>query len=323
MNSKSLAIIAVVAVVVAGVTYCTYILDSDEDLELRDYLVVGDWVEYSFGNNDYTDRYTVIDIERIDRYVVNMSDLYTVTVSYAFLFTILDPDDDGIEYLGTETANTFMGKINCEVYSKYSYGTSYKYYVDPETKLVLITEGVGDDGRTFTSRLTGTSVFNPVNMDYTDITLSEPTAGSAYGYENNYEYVSGDSFYSGGYDASMEVTSVNYDGTLNIVREDEPITVEDFMSGLVMSDEDYDAWTLVGTKVVSTQWGLMECNEYTRSSYDAAVNDAKWGMLTDPETGLILRIWMEDHNLEYEGIVWDDYFESSTLLNCNLVQVIE
>lgn len=36
MNPKSVAIIVVVAIVVAGVSYGTYLMDSDEKLELRD-----------------------------------------------------------------------------------------------------------------------------------------------------------------------------------------------------------------------------------------------------------------------------------------------
>ena len=67
MNPKSVAIIVVVAIVVAGVSYGTYLMDSDEKLELRDYLVEGDWAEYYYENLDQTERFTVQSVINISQ----------------------------------------------------------------------------------------------------------------------------------------------------------------------------------------------------------------------------------------------------------------
>ena len=116
MNPKSVAIIVVVAIAVAGISYGTYLMDSDDKLEMRDYLVVGDWVEYDHLDSGYVDRYTVQSVQAVNYYEMNVSDEYTVSVSYGFLFTIVDPSDENVEYLRSETVDTFLGNIECDVY---------------------------------------------------------------------------------------------------------------------------------------------------------------------------------------------------------------
>lgn len=322
MNSKSLTIIAIVAIVVAGVTYGTYILDSDDDLELRDYLVEGDWIEYYYANSDFTQRCTVVDVKSIDMYAVNFSDQYTIEVAYAYLLTVVDVNDESIEYIGTEKIDTFLGNIDCEIYLKNEMNGLYKYYVEPETKLLLISKGIDLDGDPFSMEITGTSVFDPVDLEFSKISLTQPGKGSSFGYETNFTYRSGYDFFYESSEISTEVTSINDDGTLNIVGKDEPVTVEEMMSELTFDTEDYDSWTLMGTKVVSTQWGLMKCNEYCGSSSSDDDSSRKSGMLVDSDTGLIIKVWVEDSEVLFDGLVWDHYYESSTLQYCNLIQIV-
>ena len=56
--------------------------------------------------------------------------------------------------------------------------------------------------------------------------------------DDEYYYISGDLFQYEGTDISVTVDSVNDDGTLNLVGQETPVTVEEFMSGLMMTDEE-------------------------------------------------------------------------------------
>ena len=324
MNPKSVAIIVVVAVVVAGISFGTFLMDSDDELELRDYLVVGDWVEYYNEGMDYTEMYTVEDVEAINSYYVNVSDEYSITTSYQYLFTTIDPDDDNVEYQGSETVNTFLGKTECDVYTKVNTFYEYVYFVEPNTNLVLITEGTNSEGHTFRTMITGTSVFDPVDLEFTEIAIAQPGAGSTFTHEVEYDYVSGDSFYYSSWGITVTVDSVNEDGTLNITDSEEPITVEQFMSKLRMTDEEIAASTLMGTKVVSTQWGIMECYVYVMPYQDPDSTDVgDRTFIVEPDTGIVLTTWIEMHDVEYMGQVWEDYRFESVLIDCNIVLVAD
>ena len=147
MNPKSVAIIAVVAVVVAVISFGTFLMDSGDDLELREYLVEGDWVEYYDEGEDSTTRYTVLSVEEIDSYKFNISDEMTITAPYSYIFTVVGPDDGDVEYLRSETVDTFLGETDCDVYGLVSYGSQVIYYVEPATGLALVTELKGSGRR--------------------------------------------------------------------------------------------------------------------------------------------------------------------------------
>ena len=324
MNPKSVAIIAVVAVVVAVISFGTFLMDSDDDLELRDYLVEGDWIEYYDESSDSATRYTIVGVESIDSYVVNVSDLYTLTAPYAYILMVVDPDDGEVEYLRSEKVDTFLGEIDCDVYGMEVMGSQFTYYVEPSTGLAIITEAVYVDGDTSRVVMTGTSVLDAVDQEFADIALGQPVAGSTFTHESMVDYTSGDNFITETYDITVTVESVNEDGTLNITDSEDPATAEEFIAGLLMTDDEISASTLVGTKVVSTQWGLMECDVYVMphmSPEGVSMGDRTF--IVESSTGIVLTTWVEMHDVEFDGEVWEDYHSEFTLTDCSFILVAD
>ena len=322
MNPKSVAIIVVVAIAVAGISYGTYLMDSDDKLEMRDYLVVGDWVEYDHLDSGYVDRYTVQSVQAVNYYEMNVSDEYTVSVSYGFLFTIVDPSDENVEYLRSETVDTFLGNIECDVYLTTDYWSVLVYYVEPDTNLVLIVDSTDYDGDTYRTVMTGTSVFDPLDPEFVKIGLAPPEVGSTYTYEHLYDYTSDEGFISGSWTTTMTVDSVNEDGTLNLIDGEEPVTVEQFVSGLMMTEEDIVASTLVESKAISTQWGVMMCDVYVMPYQDPESGDiGERTFIVDPDTGIVIDSWIEMHDVEYNGDVWEDCELEDRLIDCDLILV--
>ena len=324
MNPKSVAIIAVVAVVVAVISFGTFLMDSGDDPELRDYLVEGDWVEYYDEGEDSTMRYTVLSVEGIDSYMYSISDEMTITAPYSYLFMVVDPDDRGVEYLGSETVDTFLGEIDCDVYGMTSFSSQIIYYVEPATGLALVTELEGSDGSTARVVMTGTSVFDPVDQEFAEIALGQPVAGSTFTHGSHSYYTSGDNFITENYDITVTVESVNEDGTLNITDSEDPATVEEFVAGLLMTDDEIGASTIVGTKVVSTQWGLMECDVYVMPHVDSeGVSMGDRTFIVESNTGIVLTTWLEMHDVEFDGEVWEDYRSEFTLSDCSIILVAD
>lgn len=324
MNPKSVAIIAVVAVVVAVICFGTFLMDSDDDLELRDYLVEGDWVEYYDESSDSATRYTIVGVESIDSYVVNVSDQYTQTAPYAYILMVVGPDDGEVEYLRSEKVDTFLGEIDCDVYGLEVMGSQFTYYVEPSTGLAIITEAVYVDGDTSRVVMTGTSVLDAVDQEFADIELGQPVAGSTFTHESMVDYTSGDNFITETYDITVTVESVNEDGTLNITDSEDPATVEEFVAGLLMTDDEIAASSLVGTKVVNTQWGLLNCDVYVMPTLDPeGVNLGDRTFIVEQSTGIVLTTWVEMHDVEYDGEVWEDYLSEFTLTDCSIVLVAD
>ena len=322
MNPKSVAIIVVVAIVVAGVSYGTYLMDSDEKLELRDYLVEGDWVEYYYENLDQTERFTVQSVISINNYEISVSGQDTVRAPYGYVLNVVDTE--GLECLRSERVDTFLGEIECDVYDMGFSGTEALLFVEPDTGLVLIEEGSDSEGNTYKRVLTGTSVFDDADSALVEIALAQPVVGSAFTHLDEYYYISGDLFQYEGTDISVTVDSVNDDGTLNLVGQETPVTVEEFMSGLMMTDEEISGSTLIETKVFSTQWGVMECDVYSMQYLDAEGKDlGERQFIVESDTGLVLMTWVEMHDVEYEGVVWEQYVSEFTLTECSLVLVAD
>ena len=322
MNPKSVAIIVVVAIVVAGVSYGTYLMDSDEKLELRDYLVEGDWAEYYYENLDQTERFTVQSVININNYEISVSGQDTVRAPYGYVLNVVDTE--GLECLRSERVDTFLGEIECDVYDMGFSGTEALLFVEPDTGLVLIEEGSDSEGNTYKRVLTGTSVFDDADSALVEIALAQPVVGSAFTHLDEYYYISGDLFQYEGTDISVTVDSVNDDGTLNLVGQETPVTVEEFMSGLMMTDEEISGSTLIETKVFSTQWGVMECDVYSMQYLDAEGKDlGERQFIVESDTGLVLMTWVEMHDVEYEGVVWEQYVSEFTLTECSLVLVAD
>lgn len=324
MNPKSVAIIVIVAIAVAGISYGTYLMDSDKKLELRDYLVEGDWVEYYNENGDYTERYTVVNVEAINLYETNISDYYTMSISYNWIFKIIDPDDENLEYLRSETIDTFLGNIECDVYLTNDYWSDLTYYVEPDTNLVLIIESIDFEGITQRTVMTGTSLFDPLVPELVKIDMARPGVGSSYSYQNYYDYTSNDGFMSGSWTSTSTVDSVNADGTLDIIDGLESVTVEQFVSGLRMTEEEVAASTLVDSKVVSTQWGLMMCHVYVMPYQDPESGDiGEKTFIVEPVTGIVLNTIIEMHDVEYSGYIWDNAMFETVLIDCDLVSIAD
>ena len=322
MNPKSVAIIVVVAIVVAGVSYGTYLMDSDEKLELRDYLVEGDWAEYYYENLDQTERFTVQSVISINNYEISVSGQDTVRAPDGYVLNVVDTE--GLECLRSERVDTFLGEIECDVYDMGFSGTEALLFVEPDTGLVLIEEGSDSEGNTYKRVLTGTSVFDDADSALVEIALAQPVVGSAFTHFDEYYYISGDLFQYEGTDISVTVDSVNDDGTLNLVGQETPVTVEEFMSGLMMTDEEISGSTLIETKVFSTQWGVMECDVYSMQYLDAEGKDlGERQFIVESDTGLVLMTWVEMHDVEYEGVVWEQYVSEFTLTECSLVLVAD
>ena len=162
MNPKSLAIIVVVAIIVTGAMYASFVMDSeedaDDDLEIREFLVEGDWVEYLYDGE--TMRLTVEGVAYVDGYLTTMFGDQQEVVSYDYFFTVIDPESDNVQFLRTENVDTFLGEIGCEVYGASNMFGDYEYYLEPSTGLVLITEFTSIYGVTSTDVMTGTSLFH-------------------------------------------------------------------------------------------------------------------------------------------------------------------
>ena len=324
MNPKSVAIIAVVAVVVAVISFGTFLMDSGDDLELRDYLVEGDWVEYYDESSDSATRYTIVGVESIDSYVVNVSDQYTLTAPYANILMVVDSDDGEVEYLRSEKVDTFLGEIDCDIYGLEVMGSQFTYYVEPSTGLAIITEVVYVDGDTSRVVMTGTSVLDAVDQEFADIALGQPVAGSTFTHESMVDYTSGDNFITETYDITVTVESVNEDGTLNITDSEDPATAEEFVAGLLMTDDEIATSSLVGTKVVSTQWGLLNCDVYVMPTLDPeGVNLGDRTFIVEQSTGIVLTTWVEMHDVEFDGEVWEDYHSEFTLTDCSFILVAD
>ena len=217
MNPKSVAIIVVVAIVVAGVSYGTYLMDSDEKLELRDYLVEGDWAEYYYENLDQTERFTVQSVISINNYEISVSGQDTVRAPYGYVLNVVDTE--GLECLRSERVDTFLGEIECDVYDMGFSGTEALLFVEPDTGLVLIEEGSDSEGNAYKRVLTGTSVFDDADSALVEIALAQPVVGSAFTHLDEYYYISGDLFQYEGTDISVTVDSVNDDGMIIVARE--------------------------------------------------------------------------------------------------------
>lgn len=324
MNPKSVAIIAVVAVVVAVISFGTFLMDSGDDLELREYLVEGDWVEYYDESSDSATRYTIVGVESIDSYVVNVSDQYTLTAPYANILMVVDSDDGEVEYLRSEKVDTFLGEIDCDVYGLEVMGSQFTYYVEPSTGLAIITEVVYVDGDTSRVVMTGTSVLDAVDQEFADTALGQPVAGSTFTHESMVDYTSGDNFITETYDITVTVESVNEDGTLNITDSEDPATAEEFVAGLLMTDDEIATSSLVGTKVVSTQWGLLNCDVYVMPTLDPeGVNLGDRTFIVEQSTGIVLTTWVEMHDVEFDGEVWEDYHSEFTLTDCSFILVAD
>ena len=324
MNPKSVAIIAVVAVVVAVISFGTFLMDSGDDLELREYLVEGDWVEYYDESSDSATRYTIVGVESIDSYVVNVSDQYTLTAPYANILMVVDSDDGEVEYLRSEKVDTFLGEIDCDIYGLEVMGSQFTYYVEPSTGLAIITEVVYVDGDTSRVVMTGTSVLDAVDQEFADIALGQPVAGSTFTHESMVDYTSGDNFITETYDITVTVESVNEDGTLNITDSEDPATAEEFVAGLLMTDDEIATSSLVGTKVVSTQWGLLNCDVYVMPTLDPeGVNLGDRTFIVEQSTGIVLTTWVEMHDVEFDGEVWEDYHSEFTLTDCSFILVAD
>ena len=324
MNPKSVAIIAVVAVVVAVISFGTFLMGSGDDLELREYLVEGDWVEYYDESSDSATRYTIVGVESIDSYVVNVSDQYTLTAPYANILMVVDSDDGEVEYLRSEKVDTFLGEIDCDIYGLEVMGSQFTYYVEPSTGLAIITEVVYVDGDTSRVVMTGTSVLDAVDQEFADIALGQPVAGSTFTHESMVDYTSGDNFITETYDITVTVESVNEDGTLNITDSEDPDTAEEFVAGLLMTDDEIATSSLVGTKVVSTQWGLLNCDVYVMPTLDPeGVNLGDRTFIVEQSTGIVLTTWVEMHDVEFDGEVWEDYHSEFTLTDCSFILVAD
>lgn len=324
MNPKSVAIIAVVAVVVAVISFGTFLMGSGDDLELREYLVEGDWVEYYDESSDSATRYTIVGVESIDSYVVNVSDQYTLTAPYANILMVVDSDDGEVEYLRSEKVDTFLGEIDCDIYGLEVMGSQFTYYMEPSTGLAIITEVVYVDGDTSRVVMTGTSVLDAVDQEFADIALGQPVAGSTFTHESMVDYTSGDNFITETYDITVTVESVNEDGTLNITDSEDPATAEEFVAGLLMTDDEIATSSLVGTKVVSTQWGLLNCDVYVMPTLDPeGVNLGDRTFIVEQSTGIVLTTWVEMHDVEFDGEVWEDYHSEFTLTDCSFILVAD
>ena len=324
MNPKSVAIIAVVAVVVAVISFGTFLMGSGDDLELREYLVEGDWVEYYDESSDSATRYTIVGVESIDSYVVNVSDQYTLIAPYANILMVVDSDDGEVEYLRSEKVDTFLGEIDCDIYGLEVMGSQFTYYVEPSTGLAIITEVVYVDGDTSRVVMTGTSVLDAVDQEFADIALGQPVAGSTFTHESMVDYTSGDNFITETYDITVTVESVNEDGTLNITDSEDPATAEEFVAGLLMTDDEIATSPLVGTKVVSTQWGLLNCDVYVMPTLDPeGVNLGDRTFIVEQSTGIVLTTWVEMHDVEFDGEVWEDYHSEFTLTDCSFILVAD
>ena len=323
MNPKSVAIIVVVAIVVAAVSYGTYLMDSDEKLEIRDYLVEGDWVEYHDEYMDETERITVLDVVNIDNYEVSFSGELTTLASFDYMFFVVDADD-GLEYLRSEKVDTFLGEIECDVYAFTVSDPGVEFYAEPDTRLVIIQQGSDIDGNVYRNVMTGTSIFDEADAPMAEIAFGIPVAGSTYTHYDKRSYVSGDQLYFEGSAITVTVESVNEDGTLNFVGGGDPATVEEFVSWLKMTDEEIANSTLEGTKVISTQWGLIECDLYHMPHVDTEGNyiGDRW-FLVEPDTGLMLKTWLEMDEIIVDGEVWEDYYSEFTLIDCNVILVAD
>ena len=326
MNQKSVAIIVVVAIIVAGAMYASFLLDSeedtDDDLEIREFLVEGDWVEYLYDGEAM--RLTVEGVSYVDGYLTTMFGDQQEVVPYSYFFTVIDPETDNVQFLRTETVDTFLGEIGCEVYGASNMFGDYEYYLEPSTGLVFITEFTSIYGATSTDVMTGTSLFDPIEVTDTGITLSQPREGSSYTIEQSFWYSMDDGdYYSGRDSEAMEVESVNGDGTLNLVQSADPVTIEEYMSALLMGEEEKSAMTLDGTRTVSTQWGLMECEIYSMELVPTnQFGSGQTNLLVDPDTDVVLMTWTDYTDITYDGDVWDEGHVESVLVDCNLVQTV-
>ena len=326
MNRKSVAIIVAVALIVAGITYVSFLLDSDDDqgdsLEIRDFLVEGDWVEYDY--DGVTLKYVVEGVEYIGGYLTTVLGDVSTTAPYEFFFTVIDPETDNVQFLRTETVDTFLGEIECGVYGASDMFGDYEYYLEPSTGLVLITEFTSIYGATSTDVMTGTSLFDPIEVTDTGISLSQPREGSSYTIEQSFWYsMDGGDFYSGIGSDTVEVESVNGDGTLNLVQSADPVTIEEYMSALLMGEVEKSAMTLEGTRTVSTQWGLMECEIYSMELVPTnQFGSGQTNLLVDPDTDVVLMTWSDYTDITYDGDVWDEGHIESVLVDCNLIQTV-
>lgn len=322
MNSKNVAIIVVVAIAVAAVSFGTFLMDSQDDTdvgEARDYLVVGDWVEYE--TNGEVTRCTVTEVECIDRYVVDITGQGEDVLPYNDIVIIIDPDTEYLQFLRTETIDTFLGEVECDVYDGSNGSESAEVYVHASTNLLMYVQAAGPDGARFEFRLTGTSIFDAVDTD-TRIALSDPVAGSVITHINTETFITGDFLDSFTEYQTLTVESVNEDGTLNVAGEEQPFTAEEFMATLFMSEDELQASTLQETRVFSTQWGVMECDVYNMPYLDSDGNHFgdRW-FVVDPDTGLLIHTWLEEPDIEIEGVVYDMFTSSYTLSDCDLVLV--
>lgn len=100
--------------------------------------------------------------------------------------------------------------------------------------------------------------------------------------------------------------------------------MEEFVAGLLMTDDEIAASSLVGTKVVSTQWGLLNCDVYVKPTLDPeGVNLGDRTFIVEQSTGIVLITWVEMHDVEYDGEVWEDYLSEFTLTDCSIVLVAD
>lgn len=325
MKSKNVAIIVVVAVAVAAVSLGTFLMDPQDDTgigEARDYLVEGDWLEYEM--NGEATRITVTEVECIDRYVVDITGQGSDTLAYDDIVIKVDPDAGYLEAVGTETIDTFLGKVRCDVYDGSNGSETARLYAEPSTNLLMYAQAAGPDGAQYEFRLTGTSVFDAVDTADTEIALTSPAVGTTISYVDSVTYESGAESETVANYPTFTVESVNEDGTLNVSGMENPVTPEAFTGMLFMQEEDIQASTLQETRVFSTQWGIMECDVYIMPYVDSEgvhVGD-RW-FAVDPDTGLLIHTWLEESDIEIDGEVYDRYASSYTLADCDLVVVAD
>ena len=130
-------------------------------------------------------------------------------------------------------------------------------------------------------------------------------------------------YYSGRGSDAMEVESVNGDGTLNLVQSAEPVTIEEYMSELILDEEEKSAMTLDSTRTVSTQWGLMECEVYSMELVPTnQFGSGQTSLLVDPDTDVVLMAWTDYTDVTYDGDVWVEGHIESVLIDCNLVMTV-
>ena len=331
MNNKIL-IVVIVAIAVVGTSYYTYLQDQDDTLELREYLVEGDWVTYSSNSRGYENEttYTVTEIltPLTVRTEVTTADYnYSIDITYSFLLTVIDPDDESMVFVGNETMKTFLGKIVCNVYTHEDGMGTYTYYTEPSSNLVIhrYYEPFFEEDGTFSSSLVGTSVFTPVTEGRADYMLwTKPTIGSTYTYDTEIEFTldDGSFIYTRNIDTTT-VESVNEDGTLSVSDSDTPMTVEEFLAGCTMND-GYAGAVLTGTKTFNTAWGIIDCDVYTIYGYEVqGIGAGELDICVDPDTGLVLVKYITIPDVaDEDGILWDCHI-TIYLIDCSLILVAD